>query len=147
MGFTFLEASVQACAVFPSIDAFAGRSALDEVTDIRIGSLGFALPLRHLSAIVAVAFISTAQICITHPAVVRHRRRRQCNDDGTTEQRRKKSFRDELAAFCVQSRSHNARKQKTGHATLGVPCVRYPIRLPEWPCRREDDVERLPCQL
>ena len=57
MGFAFLEASVQARAVFPSIDAFAGGSALDEVTDIGVGSLGFALSLRHLRAIVAVAFV------------------------------------------------------------------------------------------
>src|SRR5215510_11644255 len=36
--------------------------------------------------------------------------------------------------------------KKTGHASV-VPCLRYPIRLPEWPCRRKGDVERLPCQL
>jgi hypothetical protein len=48
MGFAFLEACVQARAVFLSVDAFAGGSALDEVTNISVGSLCFALPLCHL---------------------------------------------------------------------------------------------------
>ena len=57
MGFSFLEVSVQARAVFPSIDAFAGGSALDELTDECVSSLGFTLSLSHLRAIVAVTFV------------------------------------------------------------------------------------------
>src|SRR6185312_10361757 len=76
LGLVGPERSVETRAVFPRVDALAVQAAVDEVADVRIGSLGFAVAVRGLVLLVAAALVVADQVPIRDPAVVRQRSRR-----------------------------------------------------------------------
>src|SRR6185437_6247625 len=73
IGLVGLESPVEARAVLPDIDTLAVEAAIDEVTDERIGSLGFAVAVRRLVLLVASTLVVADEVSTFDSAVVRQR--------------------------------------------------------------------------